>query len=224
MLGGCYPHFAPTTPVTPDEMPTKTSAYLYGRFALDTADDLQYAFVIGCEDGNEYQIPFAFLEETTVVAIKVAPSTCTLRGALFVKGTNVYKRKDDIEQYMLNIKLVAGTAYYLGDFTVKASEPMGWEIEKIDDKYKNTTQELKTIWRHFATMRTEKRAFDDAIHVLSSGSAADHEREMRLVPCLDKEWKCRDSCANGTGQVAGGCFDDCAIEAAECKRQLKDRR
>lgn len=106
-------------PVGSWDKPTQTDAYLYGRFEMRTPNNLTYAFVIRCDDGNEYMIPFLNPDVST---FKIAPAKCALQGAIFGNFSEEIRRKDDIASGMSSIEFAAGKAYYLGDFVASAGE------------------------------------------------------------------------------------------------------
>ena len=95
------------------------SAYIYGRFLLDTEDKQAMAFSIRCRDGKRYKIVFSKQEDEALRMIRLPAGVCQLDD---VVGKGVASHREMAAFRLLNNEhLQPGGVYYVGDFAAAGS-------------------------------------------------------------------------------------------------------
>ena len=168
MLGGCASW---TPPLSADEKPSAQEAYLYGRFTMATGKSFlgldgygSIGFKFKCEDGSSYTIRFRI--DGVVQLLRVKPSTCSLDQTIFTNGDGqIIGHKPNAAGLMKDLKLQAGTTYYLGDFLGSLHVTGGtmihqeWRVESAKDEYRGAMVELKVRYPAFSDFPTQDAAF-----------------------------------------------------------------
>jgi hypothetical protein len=133
--------------VAPDQRPTGKEAIVYGKFELSgSAAYCSIALVIHCQDGREYRIRFD--DREPIVVLATAPSTCWLDQMLHLDWDNSTLKKTALPDPMRHpIRLDAGRAYYLGDFsgtiTYESELRETAQLKDVRNEFSATTQEFR---------------------------------------------------------------------------------
>lgn len=141
--------------VAPNQRPTGKEAIVYGRFAVSGSppfstdeDHSSMALVIRCEDGREYRIRFD--DDEPIVALATAPSTCWLDEMLYLDPDNTTLGRSTLpDRVRRPMRLDAGRAYYLGDFSGTITfELLGgfhqrFQVEGWSNEFTSTTQDFR---------------------------------------------------------------------------------
>jgi hypothetical protein len=149
-----------TLPMDPGAAATGKSAYVYGRFKLESHTDAWCSFngktagdVIlflkkpGTEDDG-YRIKFDKKNDIFVISVK--PGTYEWGKLYFAKGPHVVSTRLLSESgSAVVITFQPGKAYYIGDYTGKTSASFSpgqcaytWDLDKFSANYAETTREL----------------------------------------------------------------------------------
>ena len=147
------------------------SAYIYGRFLLQTDAGQDLTFVIRCRDGERYKIPFS--RDRPLMMIRLPAGLCQIEDVTYEGQRSV----DDMASFRLlgNEHLEPGGVYYVGDFiatgkTTKSAyefEPkvlgfarevrQSWKLFQPSNNYLATTADLRRAFPSFAKVGTEDR-------------------------------------------------------------------
>lgn len=166
LLAGCTA-FLPQVDV--DEKPDSGSAYVYGRFARVTQGGAPFSgtakglvLVIKCDSGSEHLIDFS--EDQPLKMVKVAPSTCALDELALTDAFGLPLDKFPISDIPRKFDVVAGKAYYIGDFWAQITSdkwnPLfvrSYLRQGAANNYESTTRELKRTYSNFSSTSTENR-------------------------------------------------------------------
>jgi hypothetical protein len=150
-LAGCSTHMPS---VAPHERPTGKEAIVYGRFEVSGSPPFSadvphssMALVMRCEDSREYRMRFDDVQPIVVLA--AAPSTCWLDELLYLDSSNTTLGRATLpDRVRRAMRLDAGLAYYLGDFS-------GSITFEVTDGFRERFQvndwrnELTTTTQHF---------------------------------------------------------------------------
>lgn len=149
----------PISPVVGHEEDIKKEyAYLFGNFEMSQSAaraDKSYmsmAFVLECDDGNNYKIQLTI--ENPIQLIRVKPAKCSSTKALYIaENGSIYEEKATPIRFLTNLNFKSGNAYYIGDYYAMAFRHVfskgrrgSWNLKRIEDKYDETTQKLKEIY------------------------------------------------------------------------------
>lgn len=141
--------------VAPHQRPTGKEAIVYGRFEVSGSpafsadvDHRSMALVMRCEDGREYRIRFD--DQQPIVVLATAPSTCWLDEMFYLDEDNATLGRTALpDQVRRRMRLDAGRAYYLGDFsgtiTAEFSDGFGYrfQITHVRNELRATTRDFK---------------------------------------------------------------------------------
>jgi len=140
--------------VSPDQRPTGKEAIVYGRFEVSgsppfspNAAHSSIALAMRCEDGREYRIRFD--DRQPIVVLATAPSTCWVDEMLFLDADNTTLSKTALPDRPRHpMRLHAGRAYYLGDFSGTVTfEVVGWrerfQVADVRNEFTVTTQDFR---------------------------------------------------------------------------------
>jgi hypothetical protein len=167
VLAGCAGF---TSSIRTSERYDPSSAYIYGRFSLETLEGRRpggtMGFAIRCRDGATYTIELA--ADHPLQVIKVAPSVCQIDEFVYTGGGSVLGRRMATFRLLRNEFLDPGGVYYVGDFTAVSTSSAkhyllyvehryAWAISQIRDNYARTTAEMKRTFAGLASARTEDR-------------------------------------------------------------------
>ena len=146
------------------------SAYIYGRFLLDTEDNQAMAFSIRCRDGKRYKIVFSKQEDEALRMIRLPAGVCQLDD---VVGKGVVSHREMAAFRLLNNEhLQPGGVYYVGDFAAAGSSKFvdtiypfvtvrkfreQWGIDPPHNRYLETTADMKRAFPRFASVQTSDR-------------------------------------------------------------------
>jgi hypothetical protein len=128
---------------------------VYGRFELASSSasstDVAHssmALAIRCRDGREYRIRFD--DQEPIVVLATAPSTCWLDEMLYLDSANTTLGRTTLPDRMRQpMRLDAGRAYYLGDFSGTVTyEFVGgfherFQVKDRRNEFKATTQDFR---------------------------------------------------------------------------------
>ena len=148
------------------------SAYIYGRFLLDTEDNQAMAFSIRCRDGKRYKIVFSKQENEALRMIRLPAGVCQLDDVVY-KGVSSQRQMSSF-RLLANEHLQPGGVYYVGDFGASASSTESglkvdfehglhtvvdqrWRLLNPRNNYAATTAEMKRAYAGFASVATEDR-------------------------------------------------------------------
>jgi len=236
---GCY--FLPTASVRQDERPTAKDAYLYGRFTIKTNNEeerMRAAFIVKCQDGNEYKIPFS--SNYPIQMIKISSSTCSLHGLVYVIGNLEKHQKDLSKDLVQNIQFKPGKAYYIGDFvlgtevsysrsyqyyTKYSITTYDWKLKRAIDDYDRTTHMVRRIFPNFVGFPTEKQfgligvPMEPAPPEMSE-RMSERERADQRQACRHTFGECRISCMSEDGGPT--CLGKCIKSLDECRESIPD--
>jgi hypothetical protein len=149
------------------------SAYIYGRFLLDSEDHTGMAFSIRCRDGKRYKIVFSKNDDESLRMIRLPAGVCQL-DEVVAKGAASHR---DMAPFRLlnNEHLQPGGVYYVGDFVATASSKyMGltfdartlalyrtwhdrWGLDLPRNNYLTTTADMKRAFPKFSAVTTVDR-------------------------------------------------------------------
>lgn len=166
LLSGCAsftPKVSTSAPVSP------TDSYIYGRFSIDALNwpvgidgHASAGLVIKCADMKTYTL--RFYNSNPVIAVKVTPSTCSLKEVVFtnqdgfVVSRKPYKKGILRHQGVLqDMKFSAGSAHYIGDFFARHSwggKTTEWTVDYPHNDYLTTTQEMKKGFPNLSLLPT----------------------------------------------------------------------
>jgi hypothetical protein len=167
LLAGCA-NF--TESIRPDDKYDGKSAYIYGRFHLDSRrhqlSNHSIGFEVHCRDGKKYTIGFS--TDQPLQVIQVAPSKCQLEEILYTSGGEVAFRGMPSFRLLRNEFLDPGGIYYVGDFVAASRSESrfkffytefrtGWAFGKVEGRYERTTAEMKRAFPGLAAAPTEDR-------------------------------------------------------------------
>jgi len=143
--------------------------YIYGRFLMQSDDNLTAAFSIRCRDGRRYKIEFS--KDDVVTVIQLTPGVCQLEDVVY--RSQGARREMASLRLLGNEHLEPGGVYYVGDFTVTGTivdrtiEPnlggftmktlTAWGPFAARNNYATTTNELRRRFPSFALVATEDR-------------------------------------------------------------------
>jgi hypothetical protein len=220
--GGCGNRHSPMAPIMPEEKPSTTHAYMYGRFAVHAAEmpddmastsaDMSFAFVIACNDGSEHKILFS---SGRPMIFKMAPSTCTLRGVQYVEdGKEAYGHY--VGGFMTDADFAPGRAYYLGDFVMGTKADVGWAMESAYDTYEQTTHDMRRLYPSFANVPTEKRLLEEKLGPPPPPDPAALGEQERNDRCHKVSTVCHRACDQTDDRTT--CLVQCGKKAADCRK------
>jgi hypothetical protein len=129
------------------------------------------AFSIRCRDGTRYKIIFSKNEDEAIRMIQLPAGVCQLDDVVF-KGRMAHR---DMSSFRLlnNEHLQPGGVYYVGDFAAAGSSKVldvqmypyvtitkfreQWGIDPPQNRYVETTAEMKRTFPNFASVPTTDR-------------------------------------------------------------------
>jgi hypothetical protein len=160
LAGGCV-HSKDA--VAPHEPASADSAYLYGRFPLHNGTWSSVGFGMKCADGNAYVI--GAYQSPGLQVIKVKPSRCAMEDAWVTSGGIPRIRFSPPPPRGQELTLSPGRAYYVGDYAaMTTSRSMGYPVYQagrfvvvtggLEDRYEETTAEMKTRFVQLAELET----------------------------------------------------------------------
>lgn len=167
LLAGCASY---TRSISPDEKPSGSESYLYGRFFIEAPKaavsfdkHMSMGFAISCSSGETYTLRFA--NDFPLQVIKIAPSVCSLAEFVYTDADGVIKsRKPAPKGLMRDVRFDVGKAYYLGDFFAEGTTAVygttrstNWRIKSIKNDYGKTTADMKGVFPNLAVIPTEDR-------------------------------------------------------------------
>jgi hypothetical protein len=128
LAGACSPY---TVSERPDDPLSPSSAYLYGRFELDSRGSRNsMGFVVRCTDGEKDQaFDIGFSSKHPLQVFKIAPGTCVI---------------DEMVYTASGVKRVDSS-------TVRRR----WGITEFRNDYARTTAEMKHMFPKLAALPTE---------------------------------------------------------------------
>ena len=147
------------------------SAYIYGRFLLESDGGQAMAFSIRCRDGKRYKIVFSEKDESLKM-IRLPAGVCQLDD-IVVKG-KASRREMTTFRLLGNEHLQRGGVYYVGDFDANGTSTASglkvdflhglhrqylqtWHLFRPSDNYAGTTVLMKRAFPKFASVATEDR-------------------------------------------------------------------
>lgn len=210
-------------PIAREEKPSTSHAYVYGRFAIHAAEvpfdmafaeaDMTFAFVIGCNDGSEYRIPFS---NNQPVIFKIAPATCTFRSVVYVMDGED-KNHHYVGGFMANAVFAPGMAYYLGDYVMGVSATTRrWAMEFAYDAYEETTDAMKRTYPSFANMTTVKQLLDAKLKPPPPPDPTQLHVQEQQDLCRKDSMVCRSACDQTEDRTT--CQMQCSKKAAACRK------
>jgi len=151
------------------EKPDPGSAYVYGRFAKIADGGAPFSgtakglvLVVKCGAGDEHLIDFS--ADQPLKLIKVTPSACALDEFALTDAFGLPLRKFPITDIPRRFDVVAGRAYYVGDFMARITSDKWNPIfvrsylrQGAANNYESTTRELKSDYPNFSSISTENR-------------------------------------------------------------------
>lgn len=163
-----------TPKVSTSEPVSATDSYIYGRFSIDAVDTplaidghASAGLVIKCAENKVYTL--RFYNSNPVVAVKVKPSTCSLKEIIFTGSDgNITSRKPYAKGILRgggvlqNIHFSSGKAYYIGDFFARHSWgrsgvdewTVEWSVDYPQNNFLTTTQEIKENFPNLSVLPT----------------------------------------------------------------------
>jgi hypothetical protein len=157
-----------------DEAYDPGSAYIYGRFHIDSEPGLfgigtsqTMGFAVRCRDGNVYTIKFT--NKSGIQVMRLAPSVCQIDEFVYTDTSGaIIARRMATFRLLQNEFLDRGGVYYVGDFFARASskvEPgffvttthLAFKVTAIENNYEDTTAAMKRYFTKLALARTENR-------------------------------------------------------------------
>lgn len=143
-----------TKPLSATDRPTGKEAFVYGRFRVTSPFGLPLngtiGFVMSCTDGREYRIKFD--EARPIRVLAVAPASCSVTEAIFTNDMDsVVGTKPFPGRFLDGMRLEAGKAYYLGDYSGTAwvtGATGDYHVDPARDDFDSTTRDLKAAYPH----------------------------------------------------------------------------
>lgn len=160
--------------VTKHEEPRADSAYLYGRFSLETHERMfmqsgavgNAGLVVRCDSDEE--IIISFRERDALQLLRLKPAQCALAEMLFKNELGVTLKSSPLKLAHVKFDLAPGTAYYAGDWVVVVERSRtGGKIyssmkTRVSNFFDATTAMVRVSYPRFASfamapLRVKKR-------------------------------------------------------------------
>jgi hypothetical protein len=202
-------------------------AYLYGRFFMkaeaqygSVAGKQSMGLVIRCENGSSYN--FGSIDKRDVQVLEVRPGRCWLTEAILADQNGMVRKLLKAERSMQRpLDFKAGRAHYLGDYFSRgdfSTRPgvfvhyllWQWAMDPADDRYDETTAEMKSAFPALASLPTIDTRLIPAAPPRKRGNqiaaAPDEpplspERVARIAPFIKRDHatpaKCEAACPTG---------------------------
>jgi hypothetical protein len=163
LAGACSPY---TVSQRPDEPLSPSSAYVYGRFELDSRGSRNsMGFVVRCTGAEKDEaFDIGFSSKHPLQIFKVGPGTCAIDEAVYTTGREWTEGQRAAPLAVLrNRELSAGVAYYIGDFLAASTAQrissskvrIHWGVTEVRNNYAGTTAEMKRMFPKLAPLATE---------------------------------------------------------------------
>lgn len=219
LIAGCA---VGTKAVRHDQALDPTSAYVYGAFVVKATpstmgekgrpENQTVGLLIACGDGATYPLYFSSAREVRVV--KIHPASCTLREIRYVNDLGIIRLIKPPPPNWIHLNyFAAGHAYYVGDYFAVASlqilggyparELLTWDMDPADDRFADTTAELRRGYTALAAMPVHDQRFAPRRHEARRGLAGKDEplmspaRISRLATFVNHSFSSPAACKAG---------------------------